>query len=642
MMYLDLDELPTLFDRRWLWSVSRPALARFRRSHHLGPGNRPLTDVVRDLVARETGRRPQGPIRLLTNLSYFGYCFNPVSFYYCFAADGETLEYIVSEVNNTPWGERDTYVLDCRRNAITDSSWRFRPAKKMHVSPFMPMDIEYDWVLSLPAERLSVFMANSKDGRRFFDTAMTLDRKRISGWSLAGVLLRFPLLTFKVILAIHWEALRLWVKRCPLYTHPGKESAGSPEFVVKSSKLTLLDKFARRLVISRLEKLQAGQIVICENEERATFGQLTPDFPQPVQLRVLNPKFYNEIAFGGSIGAGEAYIGGHWSCDQLSDLLRILICNREVLEQVDSGLALLGSPIRKLLHALNRNTRTGSRRNIAAHYDLGNEFYRLWLDPKMMYSCAYFETPESSLEEAATAKLDRICRKLELSASDSVIEIGTGWGGFAIHAASHYGCHVTTTTISRQQYEYAKEAVADAGLEDRITLLFQDYRDLDGRFDKLVSIEMIEAVGHEFHDTFFKKCCDLLKPDGQMLLQAITIADQRYDQYRKSVDFINRYIFPGGCLTSVTDMSRTITRHTDMRTLHLEDIGSHYATTLQNWHDRFFESIDDVRELGYSDSFTRMWQFYLCYCESAFTERAIGNVQMLMMRPAARRERFSY
>ncbi len=223
MMYLDLDELPTLFGRRWFWSASRPALARFRRSDHLGPDNQPLGEAVRDLVEGETGRRPDGPIRLLTNLSYFGYCFNPVSFYYCFAKDGETLQFIVTEVNNTPWGERDTYVMDCTDPAVTESSWRFSPSKKMHVSPFIPMEIEYNWVLSMPTDRLSVYMANSKGGKRFFNATMTMSRKRMTGWSLAGVLLRFPLMTCKIILAIYWEALRLWVKRCPVYAHPGKK-----------------------------------------------------------------------------------------------------------------------------------------------------------------------------------------------------------------------------------------------------------------------------------------------------------------------------------------------------------------------------------------------------------------------------------
>ena len=222
MMYLDLDELPTLFSRRWFWSASRPALARFRRDDHLGPIDKPLADVIRDLVERSTGKRPEGPVRLLTNLSYFGYCFNPVSFYYCFAADGETVEFIVPEVNNTPWGERDTYVLDCQHGGAKALSWRFSPEKKMHVSPFMPMDVEYDWVLPKPTDRLSVYMANAENGTRIFDAAMHLNRKAITGWSLARVLLRFPLMTTKIIFAIHWEALRLWVKRCPLYIHPGK------------------------------------------------------------------------------------------------------------------------------------------------------------------------------------------------------------------------------------------------------------------------------------------------------------------------------------------------------------------------------------------------------------------------------------
>ena len=419
-------------------------------------------------------------------------------------------------------------------------------------------------------------------------------------------------------------------------------SVNAPDFDVNERKLSRLERFARRLVLSRLEKLAEGQIVLSENGQHLTFGKLTEAYPLTAQIRIRNPKFYSDIAFGGSTGAGEAYINGYWACDELSDVLRIMIHNRDVLEEMDKGMALLSRPLQKVLHALNKNTRKGSRKNIAAHYDLGNDFYQLWLDKTMMYSCAYFETPETSLRDASIEKLDRICRKLNLSAEDSVIEIGTGWGGFAMHAARHYGCHVTTTTISQQQHDYAAQAIRDAGLEDRITLLFDDYRDLDGQYDKLVSIEMIEAVGHEFHETYFKKCCELLKPDGQMLLQAITIADQRYDQYKTSVDFIKRYIFPGGCLTSVTDMTKVMTESTDMRVIHLEDIGPHYATTLREWHDRFFARIDEVREFGYSDAFVRMWQFYLAYCESAFLERVIGDVQMLMMRPAVRRDSIQY
>ena len=419
-------------------------------------------------------------------------------------------------------------------------------------------------------------------------------------------------------------------------------SLDSNEFIRQTAKPRGLDRLARGLIHTRLSKIANGQIVISENGQHSVYGELTEEVPLTAQISVDGPSFYRDVAFGGAIGAGEAYIHGHWSCADLSNLLRILLRNREVLDNVDSGTALFTRPLQKLFHFFNRNTQEGSRRNIAAHYDLGNDFYRLWLDPKMMYSSAYFESADTSLEDASIAKLDRICRKLDLSADDEVIEIGTGWGGFAIHAATHYGCRVTTTTISKQQYDYARSAVAAAGLQDRITLLFDDYRDLQGKFDKLVSIEMVEAVGHEFHDSFFRKCCSLLKPDGQMLIQAITIADQRYEQYKTGVDFIRRYIFPGGCLVSVTDMCRTMTTHTDLRMHQLEDIGPHYAVTLRHWHDRFNERLDAVREQGYSDEFIRMWQFYLSYCESAFLERVIGTVQLLAMRPDARRDSLSF
>ncbi len=416
----------------------------------------------------------------------------------------------------------------------------------------------------------------------------------------------------------------------------------SPAFLEASARPTRLERLARKIVRTRLQNLRRGRLTIREGDQVVTYGDRGEPRELSVVLRVHHPSFYSDIAFGGSIGAGEAYMQGHWSCDRLTDLLRLLLVNRDVLENMDAGFAALLQPARKVLHWLNRNTRSGSRRNIAAHYDLGNDFYALWLDPEMMYSCAYFDTPTTSLEIAAVAKLDRICRKLDLRATDNVVEIGTGWGGFAIHAARHYGCHVTTTTISREQHDLARDRIRRAGLEDRITLLFDDYRDLSGQFDKLVSIEMIEAVGHQFHESFFRKCAELLKPDGQMLLQAITIADQQYERYTRSVDFIRRYIFPGGCLTSVSGMADVMTRHTDMRILHVEDIGPHYARTLRLWRQRFLASVDAVRDQGYPESFIRLWEFYLCYCEAAFVERSTGTVQMLCMRPGARREQIRY
>lgn len=400
----------------------------------------------------------------------------------------------------------------------------------------------------------------------------------------------------------------------------------------------LAERIARKAVLRRLANLQEGQLTLQDAQGQYVLGNAQTNGDLRVRIDISDHRFYSDVALGGAIAAAEAYMQGYWTCDDLTSLVRLLLRNRSVLDSMNRGAAKMAAPLRKLLHRINRNTRAGSRRNISAHYDLGNEFFRLWLDDTMMYSAAIFETPGMSLYEASVAKLDRICRKLELSPQDHVLEIGTGWGGFALHAASRYGCRVTTTTISREQYAFAKQRIEAAGLTDRVTLLLLDYRDLEGQYDKLVSIEMIEAVGHEYLDTYFAKCSELLKPEGMMLIQAITIADQRYRSALKSVDFIQRYIFPGGFLPSITAMQHAMTRSSDLRLYHLEDIGAHYARTLRCWRESFIRQIRRIRAQGFSDTFLRMWNYYYCYCEGAFMERAIGNVQMLLVRPDCRRE----
>jgi cyclopropane-fatty-acyl-phospholipid synthase len=402
-------------------------------------------------------------------------------------------------------------------------------------------------------------------------------------------------------------------------------------------KPRFLARFARRAVLARLERLRRGRLTLVEGGQTLRFGRAADDDALDVIVRVYNARFYSDIAFGGSIGAGEAYMQGYWSTDDLTALVRLLLQNRDLLDGLETGLARLAAPAQQLLHRLNRNTLAGSRRNIAAHYDLGNDFFRLFLDETMMYSSAIFERPTMTLREAQLARLDRICRKLDLKPSDHLLEIGTGWGGFALYAARHFGCRITTTTISRQQYDLAVERIRAVGLSDRVAVLLADYRDLTGRFDKLVSIEMIEAVGCEYYDAYFGKCAELLKPDGMMLLQAITIADQCYERAKKSVDFIQRYIFPGSCIPSVAALAGSIARAADLRLFHLDDIGPHYATTLRKWRENFFANLNAVKALGYPDTFLRMWEFYLCYCEGGFAERALGDVQMLLVKPENRR-----
>ncbi len=398
---------------------------------------------------------------------------------------------------------------------------------------------------------------------------------------------------------------------------------------------TWVQNFARKQVLARLARIQVGQLTIIENGQQTVFGK---DEHIKATVTVNDALFFGEIAFGGSIGAGEAYMLDYWSADNLTNVIRIMAANQHVMDALEGGYQWASKPFLKILHYLNRNTTDGSRKNIAAHYDLGNDFFKLWLDSSMMYSAAIFSPPNCTLEAASAKKLQVICDKLDLKPTDHVIEIGTGWGGFAIYAASNYGCKVTTTTISKQQYDEAVLRVNAENLQDKITLLLNDYRDLQGQFDKLVSIEMIEAVGHQFYDVYFKKCADLLKPNGMALIQAITICDQRFEDAKNSVDFIQRYIFPGSNIPSITAMLASITRASNLKLYDLEDIGPHYATTLRKWRENFFANIDAVRSLGYSEEFIRMWAFYLCYCEGGFAERALGDVHLLLVKPENRRD----
>jgi cyclopropane-fatty-acyl-phospholipid synthase len=399
-----------------------------------------------------------------------------------------------------------------------------------------------------------------------------------------------------------------------------------------------LDQTARKAVLSLLTKLKHGRITLIEDNQPYSFGEESSTVSLKANISVHHSQFYGRILFGGSIGAAEAYMEGLWSADDLTMVMRILALNQKAFADMEKGLARLTAPLYKLYHSARKNTKLGSRQNILAHYDLGNDFYALFLDATMTYSCGIFENEQSSLEDASVAKYDRLCQKLQLKPGDRVMEIGTGWGGFAVHAAQNYGAHVTTTTISDEQHRYAAKRFRKAGLEDQISLLKKDYRDLRGEFDRLVSIEMIEAVGHHFYATFFQTCSRLLKDDGLMALQAITIGDQIFDRHKRSVDFIKRYIFPGSCIPSVTAINKAIVRATDLRLIHLEDITPHYAKTLREWRRRFFANVDKIREMGYPDTFIRMWEYYLCYCEGGFAERYIGDVQMLFAKPLYRQD----
>jgi len=407
--------------------------------------------------------------------------------------------------------------------------------------------------------------------------------------------------------------------------------------IVRESKdLTIAQKLARRGLLRAFSKARYGRLTIADGEDTFSFegSEAGPD----AHITILNPQVWSDVAFRGSVGSGEAYMAGYWITSSLDQVTRFFVANNHLTDQMESGLTRFFRAVLATAHWLNKNTVKGSKKNIEAHYDLGNQLFETFLDPTLMYSSALFSSESTDLDNASIEKLDHICRKLHLSPTDHVLEIGTGWGGFAIHAAENYGCKVTTTTISEEQFDHAVQLINERGLSDQITVLKKDYRDLTGQYDKLVSIEMIEAVGHHYLDTYINTLSERLKPNGLALIQAITIVEQRYQLAVKSVDFIKRYIFPGGFIPSIGSIMQSVGRASDLRLLHLEDFASHYARTLAEWRKRFIAEKERILCLGYDERFCRMWEFYLAYCEGGFHERQLGLAQLILAKPKARQE----
>lgn len=395
----------------------------------------------------------------------------------------------------------------------------------------------------------------------------------------------------------------------------------------------------QKLLFRALRRFSIGSLTLHDDDAAFVFGE--PDGPGPHAVAIIHDaRVYREMLTGGALAAAECYVAGFWESPDLTDVVRVFAVNLEATNGIDKTAGTLIRPALRFAHWLNRNDRYGSRRNIRAHYDIGNDLFKTFLDTSMMYSSAIFPSAEATLEEAQHYRLDRICKKLDLKPGEHLLEIGTGWGGLAIYAARHFGCHVTTTTISDEQYQHTLQRIEAEGLGDAITLLKQDYRDLTGQYDKLVSIEMIEAVGHEFLPGYFQTLSSRLKDDGVALLQCIAMPDQRYEHYRTSVDFIRKYIFPGGHLPSVSVLMDNLRQHTDFQLVHFEDITEHYALTLKEWHKRFVAARSCILDLGYDESFYRLWRYYFSYCEGGFAERAITTNQIVFAK-AGNRQRWT-
>ncbi len=394
-------------------------------------------------------------------------------------------------------------------------------------------------------------------------------------------------------------------------------------------------RFIRNRVKKRLGHLPHGCIRI-EDPWGAWYAGYGTD--HDVEVTVLDPRFYMDLLLAGSNGVAGAWRDGFWACSDLTCLFEIAMMNREEMDKLESGIASIANIWLRWRHRRSLNTIAGSKKNISAHYDLSNEMFSLFLDETMTYSSGIFTSEQATMKQASVEKLDRICRKLRLTEDHHLLEIGSGWGSFAIHAATYYGCRITTTTISRQQYELARVRIREAGLDDRVDIQLCDYRDVQGQFDRIVSIEMIEAVGDKFLPLFFNKCASLLKVDGQLLIQSITMPDRRYQRYLKTSDFIQQFIFPGSCVPSVSALLQAAGGQSDLQIKHLEDIGLHYATTLRCWLEKFRSNEPGIRALGFGDDFLRLWEYYFCYCEAGFRQRYLGDVQIIFNRPACREE----
>ncbi len=394
-----------------------------------------------------------------------------------------------------------------------------------------------------------------------------------------------------------------------------------------------MNRLYKKITHQRLSQIKDGHIIIKDGESISKYGK---QGNLSAKINVLDSVFYKNIILGGTIGASESFIRGEWSSSNLTNVIRVLARNTEAQDKLENFFTLLSQPFLKVMHKLNENSVRGSKKNISRHYDLSNDFFSLFLDKNMMYSSAIYKTRKTSLEDAAINKLNVICKKLKLKKTDHIIEIGTGWGGFAIYAVKNYGCKVTTTTISIEQYKFAKQKIKEAGLGRQINILLKDYRLLKGQYDKVVSIEMIEAVGYQFYDEYFKIISQLLKDDGDALIQAITIKDQRYSKAIHSVDFIQKYIFPGSCIPSITAIQNSLTNTTDLVINDVRDIGHHYARTLADWRKKFLKNKREIRKLGFDDKFLRMWLFYFAYCEGGFEEKVISDIHLHITKPGYR------
>jgi cyclopropane-fatty-acyl-phospholipid synthase len=622
----DLAELPAMNRLGPLIGYNRFAPVSIRDADYLDRSEGSIRDKLMRFLASKGCDDGITRIELITAARFFNYVFNPVSFYYCYRADG-SLRCTVAEVNNT-FNERHVYILDEMTQQHPGDPATSSAAKEFHVSPFNDMEGTYQFSFSNDPAALDIRINIAREGRVVFRSQLSGKPAPLTAWNLLRMIVAYPLGTWLTVPRILWQSAKLFFgKKLRIYTKPVPRS----DLTMQKSP-TWLQRASMKIVLPYLEKMTTGHIAIHMPDRSVRhFGQIgsEPD----VSINVRDYNFFWRALMDGEIGFGESYMFGEWETDDLPALLQLFIKNSHVFEDRTLVSSYIGRFVNRMMHLRRPNTLHGSRKNIEDHYDLSNDFFRLFLDPTMMYSCAIYDQQPQSLEDAQKNKLHTLIRKARIQKNDHVLEIGSGWGAFAIEAVRQTGCRVTTITVSQKQLELARQRVEEAGLQDSISVELCDYRHIQGHYDKIVSIEMLEAVGHDFLGDFFAVCDRVLKPYGLIVLQVITIPDARYDAYRNSVDWIQKHIFPGGHLPSLNALADAMAGHSRFVVENLENIGVHYARTLREWREKFASSADDVKRLGFDETFIRKWRYYLAYCEAAFATRYLNDLHLVLTRP---------
>jgi cyclopropane-fatty-acyl-phospholipid synthase len=627
---IDLDELPALDRRLPLFGYNRLRPVSLYDRDYLADENGTIREKLLRQVNPWISPREVSRVVVVTSPRYFNYVFNPVSFYYCFDA-AEELVCAVAEVNNT-FGEKHVYVLpvETRRSRFPA---RFKSAKQFHVSPFNTPGGTYHFYLADIRHELDVRIALHREGREIMNARLWGRPLPLSPGRHLQTVLSHPVVPHLTVPRIYWQAFKLRFRRQLAYHD--KPVPLSP-MTIRRIEASPLQRRCQAFIQNALRRTLYGRLQLTLTDGRHQIYTGRQDGPVAV-LQVKDPQFFSRVLLGGDIGFGEAFMHGQWDSPDPVAVMRFFIRNREVFADGRLQSNWFGRFLARALEMGRRNTLWGSRRNIRRHYDLSNDFFGLFLDTSMSYSCAVYQSSDEDLETAQQNKYDLLIHKARLQASDHLLEIGCGWAGFAIAAARRTGCRVTGITVSKAQYDLARERVAAAGLTERIAIKLDDYRRVRGRFDKIISIEMLEAVGHAYYPLFFRRLDELLKPQGVAVLQTITIPDQQYASYRRESDWIRKHIFPGGLLPSLSILTANMTRHSRLMIDHLENIGDHYALTLAAWRRRFEARQDQVTALGFDRTFRRKWRYYLASCEAAFREHVIGDIQLVLTRAGNRR-----